>query len=176
MCQSSLATLASSTVGTARCTNVQRVSKHCATRVKSRSLRSRIPAMYSKCQNTVPHVSNFARYAREFQQEGQKGQRTEPSTGEFHDETASKMTKMVNRRTLLQGNHTTKVAQKLQKRPTNGPFNMGISGEKCKKNDENQRKRVKSPGTPRSTRKRGARLTPVRRRTLPQLSRSLPKV
>ena len=68
--------------------------------------------MYSKCQNAVPHVSNLARYAREFQQEGPKGQRTDPAAGEFLDETASKMTKMDNERTLKQENHTTKVAQK----------------------------------------------------------------
>ena len=67
--------------------------------------------MYSKCQNIVPHVSNLARYAREFQQEGPKGQRTEPSTGEFHDETATKMSEMGNGRTLQQENHMTKVAQ-----------------------------------------------------------------
>ena len=70
-CEISLATLANSS-------NVQRVSKRCATRVKSRSLRSRIPVMDSKCQNAVPHVSNLARCAREFQQEGLKGQQTEP--------------------------------------------------------------------------------------------------
>ena len=53
MYQSSLATLASSTVGTARCINVQRVSKHARyarglhwegpASVKARSLRSRTP-------------------------------------------------------------------------------------------------------------------------------------
>ena len=63
--------------------------------------------MYNKCQS-----SRLARYAREFHQEGMQGQRTEPSTGEFHDETATKMSKMGNGRTLQQGNHVTKVAQK----------------------------------------------------------------
>ena len=141
------------TLNSSRCANVRHVFK-CVTRVKARSLRSRIPAMYSKCQNAVPHVSNLARYAREFQQEGPKGQRTDPATGEFLVKSCPKMTKMANERTLQQGNSRSKVP----------------------KNDENRRKRAKSLGTPRSTRKRGARLTPVRRRTLPQLYRSYLKV
>ena len=56
-------------------------------------------------------MSNLARYVREFQQEGPKGQQTEPWTGEFQDETATKMTKMGNGQTLQQENHMTKVAQ-----------------------------------------------------------------
>ena len=109
--------------------------------------------MYVMCLN-VSHVSKLARYAREFQQEGPMGQETEPWTGESHDKSCPKMTKMANERTLQQGNSRWKVP----------------------KNDENRRKRVKSAGAPRSTRKPGARLTPVRRRTLHQLSHSYPKV
>ena len=95
--------------------------------------------MYVMCLN-VPHVSKLARYAREFQQctasvktlchtcqislatlanSSRRAQRsnirvqhTEPSTGEFQDETATKMTQMGNERTLQQGNHMTNVAQK----------------------------------------------------------------
>ena len=83
-CQSLLATLASSTVGTARCTNVQRVSNH----VKSRSLRSRIPA--GGPEGPTDGALNRGIPGRNCDKNDKNGQCTDPQ----------------------QENHMTKVAQK----------------------------------------------------------------
>ena len=89
---------------------------------------------------------------------GQNGQWTDPSTGESRDKSCPKMTKMANERTLQQGN----------------------SMRKVRKNERNLQNPVKNVGKPRTrpeaSRNTRGSLTLCRCRTLPQLSRNLPKV
>ena len=101
-CQSSLATLANSS-------NVQQVSKRCATRVKSRSLRSRIPA--GGPEGPTDGALNSGISGRNCDKNDKNGQWTDPSTGESHDKSCQKMTKMATARALQQRNSLWKVAK-----------------------------------------------------------------
>ena len=117
------------------------------TRVKARSLRSRVPPWgprgaptCSECQISLATLANSSRRARR-----------------------------ANRRSLQHGNLMTKLRAKRSKWAMNGPFNRGIAWQKLPKrdqngqqtgastrefhvksaeNDENRRKRIESVGTP----------------------------
>ena len=85
--------------------------------------------MYVTCLN-VPHVSKLARYAREFQQ-CTASVKTLCHTCQISLATlanSSMRAQGANRRSLQQGNSTTKLRQKMSKKGAmDGPFNRGIT-------------------------------------------------